>query len=162
MRKDRYELCKKLIEEGQWQIDLENGIVVGRKGGSPHPTNRGYLAFDVRRSPQLYRFFVHAIIIIAQELCPVDITIDHIDGNKLNNKPSNLQLLTREENARKGNVGIRCGEQNPSSKLTEDSIREIRKMLQNGYTQKQIASMYNVDQSLISLIKNNKIWSEVI
>ena len=162
MRKDRYELCKKLIEEGQWQIDLENGIVVGRKGGSPHPTNRGYLAFDVRRSPKLYRFFVHEIIIIAQELCLVDITIDHIDGNKLNNKPSNLQLLTREENARKGNVGIRCGEQNPSSKLTEDSIREIRKMLQNGYTQKQIASMYNVDQSLISLIKNNKIWSEVI
>ena len=63
---------------------------------------------------------------------------------------------------RKGNVGIRCDEQNPSSKLTDDSIREIRKMLQNGYTQKQIASMYNVDQSLISLIKNNKIWSEVI
>ena len=31
MRKDRYELCKKLIEEGQWQIDLENGIVTGRK-----------------------------------------------------------------------------------------------------------------------------------
>lgn len=162
MRKDRYELCKKLIEEGQWQIDLENGIVIGRKGGIPHPTNRGYLAFDVRRSPKLYRFLVHEIIIIAQGLCPVDITIDHIDGNKLNNKPSNLQLLTRGENARKGNVGIRCGEQNPSSKLTEDSIREIRKMLQNGYTQKQIASMYNVDQSLISLIKNNKIWSEVI
>ena len=162
MRKDRYELCKKLIEEGQWQIDLENGIVIGRKGGIPHPTNRGYLAFDVRRSPKLYRFFVHEIIIIAQGLCPVDITIDHIDGNKLNNKPSNLQLLTREENARKGNVGIRCGEQNPSSKLTEDSIREIRKMLQNGYTQKQIASIYNVDQSLISLIKSNKIWSEVI
>lgn len=162
MRKDRYELCKKLIEDGQWQINLENGTVVGRKGGVPHLANKGYLAYDVRINHKLYRFNVHEIIAIAMGLYPVDITIDHIDGNKLNNKPSNLQLLTHEENARKGNIGLRCGEQNPSSKLTDDSIRGIRKLLQDGYTQKQIASIYNVDQSLISLIKNNKIWSEVI
>lgn len=35
---------------------------------------------------------------------PAGMTIDHIDGNKLNNDPSNLQLLTRGENARKGNA----------------------------------------------------------
>jgi hypothetical protein len=32
-----------------------------------------------------------------------DLTIDHIDGNKTNDILSNLQLLTLEENVRKGN-----------------------------------------------------------
>jgi hypothetical protein len=32
---------------------------------------------------------------------PADVEIDHIDGDKLNNKLSNLQLLTHAENIRK-------------------------------------------------------------
>ena len=34
---------------------------------------------------------------------PMDLTVDHIDGNKTNNNIENLRLLTREENARIAN-----------------------------------------------------------
>lgn len=35
---------------------------------------------------------------------PEGMTIDHIDGNKLNNSPDNLQVMSRGDNARKGNA----------------------------------------------------------
>lgn len=38
------------------------------------------------------------------ELLPNDIQIDHVDGDRLNNNPSNLRLASNQENQR--NVGI--------------------------------------------------------
>lgn len=43
--------------------------------------------------------WVHGII-------PDGMTVDHIDGDKLNNHPSNLQLLSAEDNAIKGNAKV--------------------------------------------------------
>lgn len=34
-----------------------------------------------------------------------NLTVDHIDGNKLNNRLENLQYLTLEDNVRKSSIG---------------------------------------------------------
>lgn len=51
----------------------------------------------------------------------------------------------------------RVGEK-ATSKLTWDSVREIRKMLMKGLTHSVISAKYGVSQSVISEIKNNKTW----
>lgn len=45
-----------------------------------------------------------------------------------------------------------------SSKLTWPCVRDIRLMLSNGATQKEVCEKYNVSQPVVSEIKNNKSW----
>ena len=153
MRKDRYELCKKLIEKGQWQIDLETGIVTGKRGSHGRLNNSGYLEVGVTIEGKCVNFTVHEIIVIAGGLNPTDATIDHINSNNQDNRFCNLQVLSLFDNLSKGAIGNKR-----AAKITESDAYNIRQLLSEGKTQKYIASMYNVDQSLISLIKNNKIW----
>ena len=66
----------------------------------------GYLKYAFTApGNKTYNISVHRFV---QELyngpIPNGLTIDHIDNDKLNNKIGNLQLLSAEANARKGNV----------------------------------------------------------
>lgn len=49
----------------------------------------------------------------------------------------------------------------PSEKLNPDKVLEIRKMLNDGIPQKEIASKFGVVDSLISMINRGKIWGWV-
>ncbi|MBI4784516.1 MAG: helix-turn-helix domain-containing protein [Oscillatoriophycideae cyanobacterium NC_groundwater_1537_Pr4_S-0.65um_50_18] len=53
------------------------------------------------------------------------------------------------------------GSLNHNSKLTESDIPKIRKLLDQGTSQRAIAAQFNVSPSLIGLIKNNQIWRHV-
>jgi len=87
--------------------------------------------------------------------------VNHKDGDKLNNHPKNLEYVTRSENMlHVFAVGLKShkGENNPSNKLTEEDVREIRLLLPK-YTQTEIGKRFNVSQSAISLIAVGKNWS---
>ena len=119
---------------------------------------------SVKINGRICNFFVHEIIAIAGGLIPIDITIDHIDGNKMNNKFSNLQLLTNEDNISKTHKGKSKykGSQSPMSKLTEGDVKEIKKMLKNkNIKQIDIAKKYNVSKETITDIKQGKTWKHV-
>lgn len=93
-------------------------------------------------------------------------TIDHIDGDKRNNNPNNLEWVTREENYRRS---VKMGLQNKSRKLIQKA-NERRKL----FTNKQIleirncdnpyglmAKKYNVSRGVIWQIINQKTYKEV-
>tara|TARA_R110000823_G_scaffold277484_1_gene396001 strand:- start:373 stop:738 length:366 start_codon:yes stop_codon:yes gene_type:complete len=69
----------------------------------PSLNNNGYLTFNL---PQPYgNIALHQLITeVYLGKCPNGYEVDHIDNNKLNNHPSNLQYLTKAENIRKGQV----------------------------------------------------------
>ena len=81
----------------------------------------------------------------------------HNDGNALNNNLNNLRWDTPKNNhadkVKHGttNRGERCG----TAKLTLEQVRAIRK---DDRLQKIIAKEYEVQQSLISRIKNGIRW----
>jgi len=94
--------------------------------------------------------------------------IHHKDKNKLNNFLDNLELIDRGKHSKKHNKGIKklkgimYGEKSPNHKLTEKDIIEIKIDLNEGIlTQKEIAKRFGVDQTTVSLIKNNKIWKNL-
>lgn len=79
--------------------------------------------------------------------------------------PSHLTIGTHTDNmrdkARKGRCPKFDGSGNPSAKLTDKNVRDIRRMLSEGKTQTSIAKMFGMSQSTISLIALGKHWSSV-
>ena len=76
---------------------------VGKKRGEgfirPHVNKGGYKYFTPTSGPnRLHRFIWEAF----NGPIPNRLTIDHIDGDKLNNRLENLQLMSHEDNIRKG------------------------------------------------------------
>lgn len=53
------------------------------------------------------------------------------------------------------------GSKNPMSKLTEEDVIRIKKMIIEGCKNKDIAERFNVKPNLISRIRNGKRWSHI-
>lgn len=85
----------------------------------------------------------------------------HKCDNRLCVRPDHLFLGTQADNmgdaANKGR--IRRGQKQWNAKLTNAAIAFIRGT--PGFRQKEFAEMFGVDQSLISLIINRKIWKHL-
>lgn len=74
----------------------------------------------------------------------------HKDNNRLNNRLTNLM------------VGDHIGEKNPSHKLTELQVNEIRTAILRGERRKKLASLYQVSPKTIDAIRRGEIWSHLL
>jgi len=85
--------------------------------------------------------------------------------------PAHLFTGTQAENLadmrRKGRQGkpgykpgMQVGEKNNSSKLSWEKVAQIRRLLAEGQTYKEVAEAFGVSRPLISLINTNKLWRD--
>ena len=92
-------------------------------------------------------------------------TVNHIDGNKLNNYVSNLEYMTFEENlSHAWKIGLinNKGEKNHLSKMNEKQVLEIRDLYSgNVYSQRKLARLYNVSRGCIVGIIKRKTWKHI-
>ena len=94
----------------------EKGEVFSTKSGKiikQFPNNKGYMRFKVRDSGKYKWYFTHITVVnlfgdrkgqsmlAERTLTEMGWSIDHIDGNKLNNTRKNLQIVTQGENVRR-------------------------------------------------------------
>jgi hypothetical protein len=87
--------------------------------------------------------------------------VNHIDGDRTNNRPSNLEYCTASENMKHCfRIGLQSnkGERHSQSKLSENDIRLIRASHE---PQGALAKRFNVRQSQISRIKRYVAWSHI-
>lgn len=71
---------------------------------SPGLKNNGYYSVTLSKEGKKKTFSVHGLVYTSfNGPLPDGMTIDHINGDKRDNRLENLQLLTRGDNARKGN-----------------------------------------------------------
>lgn len=72
--------------------------------------------------------------------------------------------ITKEETLKKRS-DLTCGEKNPQSKLKNKEFFEIIDFFKKGYTNKEIAELYNIHDRYVSLIRHKKrfkkLWEEV-
>lgn len=91
-----------------------------------------------------------------------NLTVINKDKNKNNNNVNNLKCIERSEVEKNFK---REGENNTNNKLTELEVKYIRNWIKvwkrEGYTDKEIADMFDVSLPTINQIKNNKSWRHV-
>lgn len=91
----------------------------------------------------------------------IDVTVNHIDGDRVNNHYSNLEWMDRGLNSSIGKIKLK-GELNNSHILTEKEVLEICELLlENKLNLKDIGKIYNVDKTTISNIKRKKSWIHI-
>lgn len=102
------------------------------------------------------KYYIHHLVLetfVGEK--PLGYECDHINSDKQNNTLSNLQYLTRAEN--RSHKGSKHG----MAKLTEKLVRAIKKLVDMGISQKQIADLYEVSASTISGIITGRTWNHV-
>ena len=125
----------------------------------------GYATVAVQIAGRRKRFRMHYLIGrafvpgYAPHLC-----INHIDGNKTNNTPENLEWVTIARNTERawqtGLVNLR-GDLNPSRKLSSGQVRIIRRLLKIGASRGELATLCGVSASNIELIDKGLRWNSV-
>ena len=106
----------------------------------------------------------HRLVLMAFK--PVDnmenLEVNHIDGNKKNNKLENLEWCTSSENQihdfKTGLNKARRGEKSNFSKLKLEDIKRVFDLREQGLTQAEIATIVGCSNSNISYILKRKTW----
>lgn len=138
-----------------------------RKGGilSPWLGRNGYYYVAVKMGTTRPKFLVHRLV--ASAFCEgfdPALSVNHIDGNKHNNLPSNLEWVTLARNTEHqwgtGLIDIR-GVRHPSCKLTDDQVRHVLKCLASGASSPSLARAMGVSCALIYKIRRGDrvAWS---
>ena len=163
MKKERLDVLKQVIS--YWEVDIENGIITTPRG-SHGALNKGGLMTTVRFNEKNHTYYVYEIIAFVGGLDLLNKEVNHIDGDKSNNKISNLECVTSLENlkhARENDLG--CGFKNGNShhntRLTEEDVLKIRKLHDEGYSQVKLSEMYNVHVSGINRIVKRINWKHI-
>jgi hypothetical protein len=87
-----------------------------------------------------------------------DLVINHKDGNRLNNLPSNLELVTQSNNNEHKYQVLNCKPSVTNAKINKEIADQIREDRKQGYTLRQLTNKYNLTKSTLSYIINYKIW----
>lgn len=93
--------------------------------------------------------------------------VNHKDGSKTNNLLSNLEWATSKENQEHamehGLQRVLIGEECGIAKLTEDKVREIRRLHSTGeYSHSQLGKLFDIGKRNITQIVNYRTWKHVV
>lgn len=133
-----------------------------------HTTGNGYRAICYKRTNKCKSKIVrlHRLVGLAYIDNPEGKPyINHIDSNRKNNTISNLEWCTHSENMlhayKYGNKEALKGSSCPSSVYTDCQIKEVCRMLYEGYRQVDIAKATGVHKVTICEVKRGVKWVDI-
>lgn len=89
---------------------------------------------------------------------PEGFNVDHIDGDRCDNRLENLRYIPISENCAQGTM---IGERQPPSKLNEQAVRVIRHCLKKGVPQRILAGLHGVTNGCVDHIAHGRAWRHV-
>lgn len=105
--------------------------------------------------------------VLGRALVPGEI-VHHKDGNKRNNVPANLEVMTQSEHARLHNPMMRAlikfpsrGSRSGRTHLTEPVAMVIRMCHRSGFESGRLAAQFNIVASTVQKISSGKSWAHV-
>lgn len=130
---------------------------------APFVSCKGYYVATFIKNGRTAKYSVHRLVAeayIENPDCKPE--VNHLDLDKQNNKFSNLEWATRQENAAHATqLGRNSAASNPTKqrKLNPETVAEIKTLLnQNMLSFADIALMFNVSRVTIAKIKQGTTW----
>jgi hypothetical protein len=149
---------------------LEDGTVLSKRFGTPLSwcdNGKGYMISAI--SINGVRKAVSHHILVAKAYhgeCPEGYEVGHIDDNRRNNHPSNLEYVTKSENNQQSwdnRNRSATGVENSNCKITEDQVREICISLQDqkGCNISKLSRDFKIERGTIQAIKCRRQWIHI-
>lgn len=161
-----------------WRIKKKHKEWKGYKNCEPKQmgnlNHKGYVRISLRNSKgKIIKAMVHRIVWshYNNTEIPDNLQVNHKNGIKEDNIPSNLELATSSEqtihaiNVLGRKIGNRTKGKNRkgrNSKITEKDAINIRRVLNEGISAKDAAALYNMSPENINNIKARRTWRYVV
>jgi NUMOD4 motif./HNH endonuclease. len=158
----------------------EYGDIINIKTGekkSVRKNKRGYLIVDLQviknNKSKTKTFYIHRLVLrtfIGKNLLKKKKTVNHKDGNKLNNHYTNLEWATYKEqmgHAISHNLhNSILGENNHTAIYSNKLIKNIKEMMNNGFTNKEIKKKLDLKKcksttNLLYNLRHNNKWKSI-
>lgn len=152
----------KRIDEGFYKvIDGDLYKRNGKKMGTVH--KQGYMVYSYNK----YRVYAHRLIFAyhygLDELYKYE-SLDHINGDKLDNRIENLEGCSLKENTKRQHKAGRIyrAHNQGNYSLSDEEVKIIKQLLAlKKFTQRKIADLFGVTPSVISKINTGQSWKDV-
>lgn len=148
------DVCKKPYKDAEGKM---------RKRKILKPTKiHGYMRLNVKLDGKKITVAVHRIVastfLITHSL---NLEVNHIDGNKANNKINNLEWVDHNTNMNHA-VDNNLFPKNPKRKFSANEVKLIRKYHRDKqFTYKELAQLFQVPKSTIWGVISNRSYKEV-
>jgi hypothetical protein len=128
----------------------------------PSINSNGYRTIKLYKNGAYITIAVHILVAKAFIANPDNRPeVNHKDLDKLNNRSTNLEWVTHDENMVHGSLSLLPGSKNTNSKLKESDIVTIRRLVAGGKSMHSVGQLYKVNSSTISQIYHRKTWRHV-
>ncbi|MFA7142910.1 MAG: HNH endonuclease signature motif containing protein [Candidatus Dojkabacteria bacterium] len=163
-------MYKKIKDYPNYEIN-EDGVIVSlhRKEKirlKELPTRKGYLQVVLCKDGKKHKKFVHRLVAQTFLDNPKNKPyVNHIDGNKTNNRLINLEWVTASENKIHSNTihTSRRGSQIKNTKLTDNIVKEILKHFKETESFKEVQNKFSdYKESTLRSIVSGENWKHVL
>ena len=131
----------------------------------PHKIPKGYCQVRLCSPVDRRMLLIHRLVMLAfVGPVPERMQVNHLNGNKEDNCLENLEYTTASANVRHAfAIGLKNqqGENNQSSTITENDVRQIRSLYASGWTLASLGKRFQMTKQGISLIVKRKNWSHI-
>lgn len=123
----------------------------------------GYLCVTLSQDGKRDNFSVHRLVALTHldnsENLPV---VNHIDGDKKNNKVTNLEWCTHQENVQHAvDTGLRSGTRNPDRSLTDERAHQVCRLICDNWRNKDISKSLGVSQQIVANIRYGRDYQNI-
>lgn len=151
-------------------IDTETYEVFSNKRGKLHKLKQSYVR-DTRKTNSKFYIQVgirgctllHRLIADTFIKCVDGLTVNHINGDTLDNSLSNLEVITIEENQQHAkNTGLLSrGESHGKSRFSDELLTKALVEIKSGSSVNSVAKKYGITQSYLNKVKNGVYRSDL-
>src|SRR6267142_7229597 len=165
---DIYAAALRKVARGDWEVDVNAGLVTStlrRRGPMGALTGGGYLSITLRDGGLQRNALVHRVVwAVAHDVADFP-ELNHMNGLKADNRLANLELSSPLHNSvHAWSTGLNDGHRgvaHPSSRLTDELVRELRARRAAGASWHQLASEFGVTHASARSAAIGASWKHV-